>query len=242
MALQNNSSWSVPSNFSKSLFFLLITLSSCSEKMVDEPYCDNSPEIISGDEITSLSFSTESVLQAISGQWECDLTWNGAGEIAEVTPSEGTTEVSMSLSYEGGEIRDIVSVKKGGHKYDRLSCSNRLEISSVLEMRSSDGALAEAWDVQAGMLAKYEMSIVFFDPIFKGSYRYELAKEWPYTWTVLSVIFYIEDFKGVAAEGKLVELTSDEEQTVFDEELMTDVVENTGTIVATAKWECLSRR
>lgn len=74
----------------------------CHEDSVEEAYCDDEIEIVDLDDPTSLSFSAQRVLDAVAGQWQCELSWNGAGSVAKVYPDISSSHASMSLSYEGG--------------------------------------------------------------------------------------------------------------------------------------------
>jgi hypothetical protein len=138
---------------------------------------------------------------------------------------------------EGGEIRSIVSVRKGGSKYDRLACVNSLEISSVLRLVSSDGAFSESWNVNAILVESNQIDIKLKPRTFNGAYSYELLEQWPHFETVIIVRFLIDNFEGFGAEGFVAEWTSQEENIVSKDP---EIHENTGTRVVVAEWICSS--
>ena len=220
----------------------ICVLTSCSkDDDYQEAKCVDSVTTVELSEKTAMNFSGQEVVDLFSGDWQCDLTWNEIPEtFAVIHPNPGITEAQISISYTGGEIKEITSKRVGGDKYTRLSCeaSNRLEISANVNISSTDGALAENWDVVVSALNMRNVLFTYQPESFNGTYSYTPSDAAPQNYTAVTTSFWIgTDDNTDAAEGSIFEWSVNETATETDDGL----IEAHGQEATTAEWECVKK-
>lgn len=144
-----------------SIALLTASLSGCLGG--SSPYCEESITILeSADSPTPADKSAADVLAVIEGAHVSELAWTeqaGDGVQVEVTPGgSGVTPLTLSIDYEGGEVRwvDSVLVEPPGPTNEiYVECLPRLEIDAKLGFASEDGAFAELFDVVISSEANY---------------------------------------------------------------------------------------
>jgi hypothetical protein len=83
------------------------------------------------------------ILELLTVPLEGTLTWNGGGNWADMTPSEGMTGFSSSLTYDGSTVYRRVPGATGELS---LACRATLDFQSSINMRTDDGVLDETWE------------------------------------------------------------------------------------------------
>jgi hypothetical protein len=127
------------------------------------PYCEESITILeSADSPTPADKTAAEILAVIEGTHASELEWTeqvGDGVRVEVTPGgSGTTPLTLTLDYEGGEVRWVDSKRvepPGPTNEIYVECLPRLEIDATLGFTSEDGAFAELFDVVVTAEADY---------------------------------------------------------------------------------------
>lgn len=111
--------------------------------------CVETSRTLEVDEETPYGPTAAEVLAAVEGERTGTLTWRGGSEEMEVSPAEGTTEVTVAFTHDpqDDEVRYVDSVQEGGSGTERLACASWLEIDGTLTMRTADGSLDESWGV-----------------------------------------------------------------------------------------------
>lgn len=122
------------------------------EDVVADLGCTETPDELSIEEESPLGFAGRAVTTIAGGDHTATLTW-ATGD---------TTELTLSVSYQDGDIRYIDSEPEEpgpGEVAPAISpvCEDRLEVDVVLEAATEDGALAETWD---STLSAYEEQVI----------------------------------------------------------------------------------
>lgn len=93
--------------------------------------------------------TAEQLLDSLAGNFEGTLEWHGGGDEVNVMPSSGSTELSLSLEYQGGKIWFLDREARNLAPNERLVCIDELMIHATLTLETSDGALGGQWPVVA---------------------------------------------------------------------------------------------
>jgi hypothetical protein len=95
------------------------------------------------------NFTVEQVLRGMEGDYVGTLQWNPPDPLIEITHAGTTAALTMSLRYQGGEIRletydnpEATPDSDGGRQ-----CGSSLFIDVALTFATDDGAFAEQWPV-----------------------------------------------------------------------------------------------
>lgn len=112
--------------------------------------CDETATVLADQETESelLGFSADDLLFIAGGGFETTGTYLEDSDILSYTPSEGATEVTITINYTDGEIREIESVpsETTGEAPDiDAICENRLEVDAEIVVATADGAFFETW-------------------------------------------------------------------------------------------------
>ena len=120
------------------------------------PSNDEDLESTRCEETTTLlsSSSTQSQLVGISGDELLALattlvtsaTYSNDTATLTQAPSGGSALLTLTTTYNGGEINEIDSVFVQGPQEIALNCPNRLEVGVRLALLTDDGAFNETWD------------------------------------------------------------------------------------------------
>ena len=73
-------------------------------------------------------------------------SYNPSEEILSQSPSSGETELTIVVTYTGGEIREIESLLVQGADEIALECTHRVEMEVEVFVSSVDGSFEETWD------------------------------------------------------------------------------------------------
>jgi len=92
--------------------------------------------------------SAESAMAALGGEFTGTLQWRSSDDVT-LHPAMGATELTLALTYEGGEVWLVDREAQDLAPNERLACSDDLVIHARLGLTTSDGALAGSWDVEA---------------------------------------------------------------------------------------------
>ncbi|MCX4245243.1 hypothetical protein [Paraliomyxa miuraensis] len=151
------SSWWVPSRWATSCLVLAIAASvtGCRDED-DGPYCKWVEEDVPLDYSLGpwggdLSYDLQpgKILELITVPMQGTLTWNGGGNWASMTPSEGTTGFSSWLVHDGTTVyRRVpgVEYRRGDGGDVSLACPNAFDFGATIHLRTDDGVLDEAWE------------------------------------------------------------------------------------------------
>lgn len=121
--------------------------------------CKDEPMALAGvDEVSPLGFAAAEVLAMAEGEHTTPMVWAEAYDdgpwLVEFGPESGESELTATITYDGGEIRHVVSTPEEGDGFGdgwEEPCSDRMEIDVRLEVRSEGGAFDE--DVDAVLVA-----------------------------------------------------------------------------------------
>ncbi|MEM9461841.1 MAG: hypothetical protein AAGF11_47220 [Myxococcota bacterium] len=125
----------------------------CREEGEQGPYCDWVEEEVpldyslgswGGDQDYDLQ--PGKVLEQLTVPLQGTLTWNGGGNWAQMTPSEGMTEFTSTLSH--GD-RVIYRRVPGADGDLYVACPDALDLKVSIQMRTDDGVLDETWEATA---------------------------------------------------------------------------------------------
>lgn len=115
--------------------------------------CEETVTVLAGvDAVSALGFSAADVLTVAEGAHDGPMVW-GAGlsdgpiQVA-FGPEMGAGQLTVGVTYQGGEVRHITSTPKGGGEGDGgffASCTDRLEVDVAVTVDSAGGAFAESF-------------------------------------------------------------------------------------------------
>lgn len=114
--------------------------------------CKEEATVLAGlDAATALGFTAADVLVSAAGPHTAAMTWSGGlddGPVdIELTPAAGAADLSVTITYAGGEVRHIKSTPDdGGEGHDGgffADCHDRIEVDVEVDISSSDGGLDE---------------------------------------------------------------------------------------------------
>lgn len=112
--------------------------------------CDETSTALEGSDAVStlVGVSADDVLEATGGGFVVTATWSDDTSLLTQSPLGGETQLTVTIAYEGGVIREVESVPNedgGGGPEIAMDCRHRLEIDVTLGVETADGAFAESW-------------------------------------------------------------------------------------------------
>ena len=124
----------------------------------------------------------------IGEPWSCRVSWTAMGAQREAEWSPAGEDVEASLSFEWGDRTEQVTGHPTGGT--RLACPARLDIGLSMSFQSSDGSLAEEWDVVGTYGGGAELGVELRPHElggYQGSYSLQWVSEWPETGSLVSM-------------------------------------------------------
>ena len=118
------------------------------------PNCTEKATVLaSASETSVLGLSGEDVVAVAAGDHDVPIVWNAGIEDAIATvkfgPESGEGQMSLSIAYEGGEVRFVESTFEDDHGYDDgggdFGCEDRLEVDVQVSLATAGGALNESF-------------------------------------------------------------------------------------------------
>jgi len=111
--------------------------------------CEETTTILDGADVVSalLGISADDLLAATGGGFTTAAQYADDTSILTQSPLGGETELSVTVTYEGGEIREIKSLPvqgEGGNEM-AMDCRHRLEVDVTIAFSTADDAFAENW-------------------------------------------------------------------------------------------------
>ncbi len=115
---------------------------------MDSTHCDETTTVLTGTDTVSsiVGLSAQELLSATGDQIEVDAWYTDETEILTQSPLGGDTDLTITVSYNGGEIREIDAVLFEGGEDIYLECDPRLEVDVVIGFSTGDGAFDETWN------------------------------------------------------------------------------------------------
>jgi len=118
------------------------------------PSCDEVATVLAGvDEVSPLGFAAADVLAIAAGEHTTPMVWaepfDDGPILVEFGPESGESELTATITHEGGEIRHIVSTPEEGEGWDdemEEYCPDYMAIDVSLRLVSQGGALDENVD------------------------------------------------------------------------------------------------
>ncbi len=110
--------------------------------------CDETTTTLdgAGDVSALVGVSADDVLTVTGGGFVVPATWSADTSLLTQSPLGGETQLTVTIDFEGGEIREIESVpNEDGGQEIAMDCLHRLEIDVTLGVETDDGAFAESW-------------------------------------------------------------------------------------------------
>jgi len=92
--------------------------------------------------------SAENVMAALGGEFTGTLQWRSSDDVTQ-HPAMGATELTLALTYAGGEVWLVDREPDDVAPNERLACLDDLVIHAKLALTTADGALQGSWDVEA---------------------------------------------------------------------------------------------
>jgi hypothetical protein len=110
--------------------------------------CEDTPTVLgSADTIsTLLGISANDILDETGGGFTLTAAYTDDTSILMQTPLGGQSDLTVTITYDDGEIREIESVPVDGESEINAICQNRMEIDVTVGFATADGAFAETWD------------------------------------------------------------------------------------------------
>lgn len=153
-------------NFSLCLTMTLTALTSACDDNVQFPYCEETVTVLGSlDDETPAGVTPAQVLELIEGERVVELQYVEDSDNAvhvEIEPGgSGSTELSLALTHDGGEVRWIDAEEapltgSGPVAAIAIECPDRLEIDARLGFATADGAFTELFDVVIRAEVDYE--------------------------------------------------------------------------------------
>lgn len=116
--------------------------------------CKEEATVLAGlDAATALGFTAADVLASAGGQHMSSMTWSGGltdgpADI-QLSPAAGDSQLTVDITYAGGEIRHIKSTPEGSDDGNDggfvANCHDRIEIDVEVDLTSADGGFAESF-------------------------------------------------------------------------------------------------
>ncbi|MCZ7584645.1 MAG: hypothetical protein M5R36_15635 [Deltaproteobacteria bacterium] len=109
--------------------------------------CDETSTVLSGvdDESDLLGISAGDVLDEAGGGFTATAAYAEDTSILTQSPLGGETELTVTIAYDGGEIREVESVPVEGGAEIAADCRHRIEIEVSIGFATDDGAFDENW-------------------------------------------------------------------------------------------------
>ncbi|MEZ4452965.1 MAG: hypothetical protein R3B09_26130 [Nannocystaceae bacterium] len=129
---------------SLSLLAALATACDRGHADLEDPFeCEEVVTVLAGPEAASaIGFTAAEVLATVSGSHSAPLHWH-QGAI-QVGPESGASELTVEVTYAGGEIRFVDAKSPYGDEAGG-QCAPRLEIDAEIKLHTAGGALDEAF-------------------------------------------------------------------------------------------------
>ena len=111
--------------------------------------CDETATVLTSlDQVSDLvGISATDILDETGGGFSVAAEYSEDTSILTQTPLGGETNLTVTISYESGEIREIESVPAddGTGQDIAVDCRHRLEVEVTITVATTDGAFAETW-------------------------------------------------------------------------------------------------
>ena len=113
--------------------------------------CEETIKVLLRDEqSTLLGISADDVLGQVGDGFTTTAFYSGDTSILTQSPLGGETHLTLAISYNGGEIREIESEPVNGNGDEiapaiAVDCRHRLEIDVSVAVSTADGAFSENW-------------------------------------------------------------------------------------------------
>lgn len=221
------------------VFVTVILLGSCSEDgdgTYEPARCVDTAIVVEDlDEVTCIGISTREMLASYRGSWSCSLEWHDRSDRVQISPDAGVAEAQINVSYDDGEIREIVSDRVGGTKNTSLACIDTLEMDVNVELVSSDGILMENWQVTAEASEAWSIGFDYYPTAFTGTYKFNWREEDAWANEVTRVhSAFMPGYD--MARGDITETANNEPTATNDDG--TPVMTDYGVFATTAEWNC----
>ncbi len=136
----------------------------------DGPYCEETPTVVTLEEVTELGFSGADLLVLAEGSFEEELTW---------LTDDSTTTVTVDVAYAEGEVRYVTSEAVYPDEGETsiaigIECEDYLELDVTIAIATVDGSLAESLDTT---ISSYDGTVSttrqsFAPEEIQGTYEY----------------------------------------------------------------------
>lgn len=144
--------------------------------------CTESARELEYEELTVSGVSAERLMDSMGGSFSGSLHWHGGGEVVDVQPASGSTQMELALSYVGGKAWLIERTAENLDPEERLACSDDLVFEAELAIQTADGSVAGKWAVDVVHATATTPIGVDIRPLsdWEGSFRASLARpeEW----------------------------------------------------------------
>jgi hypothetical protein len=136
-------------------------------------HCEDTATILGDAGVVSdlLGLSADDLLAAAGGGFQVTAVWATETAILTQSPLGGETEATVTIAYEGGEVREIDSQPIEGENEIAMDCRPRLEVEVTITVATADAALDETWEAVLSRSVSYEtdeelplMLMADFDP------------------------------------------------------------------------------
>ena len=158
------------------LLLPIVLFSGCGGGDDESTECEEIVKVLPSEESVSalLGESGTELLAAVDASVTDIVNYSDNETVLTQEPTGGTSDITISIAYSDGEIREIESIARYGKEEIALNCNSRLEMDVTVEVETADGALQESWPA---VLYREEGSdpvlTAGFDPnaTFNGSFR-----------------------------------------------------------------------
>jgi len=155
------------------------------DKKEEEAYsgCEDTVSVLSATDAVSdlLGWSADDLLGWADGGFTVTAAWSADTTFLTQSPLGGETELVVTITYDGGEIREVDSQPVEGENELAVDCQPRLEVEVTITAVTADGAFDETWSAVLSRSVSYQtddekplMLHAEFDPaVLAGAFEIE---------------------------------------------------------------------
>jgi hypothetical protein len=160
------------------------------QDLANGPHCEDSPAVVTLEEITELGFTGADMLALAQGEHLETLSWAADGS---------TSPVLVTVTYSEGEVRfvdsEAVYPDTGMTIGIGIECSDRVELDATIAISTEDGALAESYELTlaSGDGTSVSARSSFDHEAMQGSYTFSLMDPSEYDSVTHSLSFLFDE-------------------------------------------------
>jgi hypothetical protein len=128
-------------NFTLAVLILPLLALACT---FEEDRCIEVQEAVAFTEASSWGTTPADAYAHVDGPRAGVMTWNGGGDLGEMSPSTGVSDITISTTL---HTDSAVAIERTHVGDGRLACSNTIELWATVTLVSADGAFDEQFEI-----------------------------------------------------------------------------------------------